>query len=193
MNIESMLRDTGAVETITRELGVDHSTAQAGVQALLPSVLSGFQTPGVPDAHQFQGSRQSDAAGAGGLGGLLGKIIGLGGGGLLDNVQSSEPTQVNKGNDILGQIFGSKDRSRAVASEASTQSGVEPTLLKKMLPIVAMAVAGYVMKQAGGFGGSNGAGPSGMPGGLTSQGGQPGGSANILGDLIGAAGKYLGR
>lgn len=42
------------------------------------------------------------------LGGLLGQ---LGGSGLLDNVLSAEPTDVGRGNDVLGQIFGPCCRS----------------------------------------------------------------------------------
>lgn len=190
MNVDQMLQQTGAVEAISRELGVDASTAQAGAAALLPSILSGFKNPvASPEA---EGSAFS---GLGGLGGLLGTIGGLGGSGLLDNVTSQEPTQVDKGNQILGQLFGSKDGSRAIAAGAAGQSGVEPTLLKKMLPILAMVAAGYVMKQAGHGGGALG----GILGGQPSQTspGQTGASSSesggILGDLIGAAGKYLGR
>jgi hypothetical protein len=151
MNISQMLQQTGAVEAISRELGVDPATAEAGATALLPSILSGFQNPvaaseGEPAATAFPGL-------GGGLGGLLGAIGGLGGAGLLDNVTSNEPTQVDKGNQILGQLFGSKDGSRAVAASAAAQSGVEPSLLKKMLPILAMVAAGYVMKHAGQSGG----------------------------------------
>lgn len=191
-----MLQQTNAIEAVSRELGVDTATAQAGAAALLPSILSGFQNPvAATEAH---------AAGAfpslGGLGGLLGTIGGLGGGGLLDNVTSNEPTEVDKGNQILGQLFGSKDGSRAVAASAAAQSGVEPSLLKKMLPILAMIAAGYVMKQAsqgqGGLGGALGD----ILGGQSSAGGapaaapnQPAASGGILDDLIGAAGKYLGR
>ena len=145
MDVNQMLQQTGAVDAISRELGVDPATAQAGATALLPSILSGFQNPV---------AAQSEAAGSafpnmGGLGGLLGSIGGLGGGGLLDNVTSNEPTEVGKGNQILGQLFGSKDGSRAVAASAAAESGVEPSLLKKMLPILAMVAAGYIMKQAG--------------------------------------------
>jgi hypothetical protein len=194
MNVNQMLQQTGAVEAISRELGVDASTAQAGATALLPSILSGFKNPvAAPEA---QGSA---FPGLGGLGGLLGTIGGLGGGGLLVNVTSREPTQVEKGNQILGQVFGSKDGSRAVAASAAAQSGVEPSLLKKMLPILAMVAAGYVMKQAsqgqGGLGGALG----GIIGDQPSQaspdqtGAAPSASGGILGDLIGAAGKYLGR
>ncbi len=82
-----------------------------------------------------------------GLGGLLSQ---LGGGGLLDDVLATQPTHVERGNDVLGQIFGSKDVSRAVAQNAASQTGLEPSLLKKMLPILAMLVAGYMAKQRGG-------------------------------------------
>jgi hypothetical protein len=39
------------------------------------------------------------------------------------------------------------DVSRAVAQHAAAQSGLAPALLKKMLPILAMLVAGYMAKQ----------------------------------------------
>ena len=71
----------------------------------------------------------------------------LGGGQLLEHVVSNQPTDVSMGNQILGQIFGSKVGSRAVAAQASDKSGVEQDVLKKMLPMLAMAAAGQVMKQ----------------------------------------------
>ncbi len=194
MNIEQMLQQTNAVGAISRELGIDPATAQAGAVALLPSLLSGFQNPAAPAA-----SPQGALSGLGSLGGLLGTIGSLGGGGLLDNVTSNQPTEVGKGNQILGQLFGSKDGSRAVAAQAAAQSGIEPSLLKKMLPILAMVAAGYVMKQAGQGQGGIGGALGGMFGGQTtdSAGGNatdgPASSAGILGDLIGAAGKFMGR
>ena len=197
MNIEQMLQQTDAVGAISRELGIDPATAQAGASALLPSILSGFQQPAAPaESIDVTGGAQSSAFPAmGGLGGLLGTIGGLGGGALLDNAVSSEPTEIGKGNEILGQIFGSKDGSRAVAAQASAQSGVEPSLLKKMLPILAMVAAGYITKQAGkGKGGGGGLSDAigGMIGGASQQPGSQG-QPDILGSLIGAAGKYLGR
>ena len=73
---------------------------------------------------------------------------GLGGGGLLDDVLGPQPTSVNRGNDVLGQIFGSKDVSRTVAQNAATRTGLDPSLVKKMLPMLAMLVAGYMAKQS---------------------------------------------
>ena len=195
MEIKQVLQQTGAVDAISRELGVDPSTAEAGATALLPSILTGFQNPVAAD--QTQGAGSAFPA-LGGLGGLLATIGGLGGGRLLDNVTSSQPTEVDKGNQILGQLFGSKDGSRAVAASAAAQSGVEPSLLKKMLPILAMVAAGYVMKQAsqgqGGLGGALGGILGGQSETSTDQTrNAPSGSGGILDDLIGAAGKYLGR
>jgi hypothetical protein len=202
MNSEQMLQQTGVVDAISRELGVDPQTAQAGATALMPAILSGFQNPASPTEPQ---STMRDASSSsafprfGGLEGLLGTIGGLGGSGLLDNVTSNEPTEVDKGNQILGQIFGSKDRSRAVAAQAAGQSGVEPSLLKKMLPILAMVAAGYVMKKAsqgGGIGGGFGSilgGQSSPEGSSGTNRSEQAGSNDILGELIGAAGKILGR
>ena len=87
-----------------------------------------------------------------------------------------------------------RDGSREVAADAATQSGVEPSLLKKMLPILAMIAAGYVMKQAGQGGGLGGA-LGGILGGNqpANAGAAAGGQGGILDDLIGAAGKFLGR
>ena len=193
MDINQMLQQTNAVGAISRELGIDPATAEAGAAALLPSILSGFQQPAAPAT-----LATTDAAAApqpfGGFGDLLNTITGMGGGALLDSVTSKQPTEVGKGNEILGQIFGSKDGSRAVAAQAAQESGVEPSILKKMLPVLAMAAAGYVMKNAGKEGGLGGA-----LGGML--GGQPAPASpnalapaqdDILGSLIGAAGKFLG-
>lgn len=192
MNINDLLQQTGVVGAISRELGVDPATAQAGAAALLPSILSGFKNPVTAPQTEVAGTA---FPGLGSLGGLLGTIGGLGGAGLLDNVTSDQPTQVDKGNQILGQIFGSKDGSRAVAASASAQSGVEPSLLKKMLPILAMVAAGYVIKNAGKGGGVGSVlgGQQSNESAAASQRAQPAGTSDILGEIIGAAGKFLGR
>ena len=94
----------------------------------------------------------------------------LGGGGMLDNVLSPQPTNIEQGNSLLGHIFGSKDGSREVANEAASRSGLDPSILKKMLPYVAMMAAGYLARQhgnpAGGLGGALGSAPGGGLGGM---------------------------
>lgn len=155
MDINSLLQNSGAISALSSQLGIDRATAERGAAALMPQVASGFQNP---RGDTPQAAAAHPAGALGGLGGLGGLIGMLGGGGLLDNVVGNEPTQVGKGNDILGSIFGSKQASRDVAQEAAAQSGVEPSLLKKMLPILAMVVAGYMAKQATGGNSQDGGG-----------------------------------
>lgn len=133
MQITELLAQTGGLQSIARELGISETEAASGAAALAPAVLGGFKK-----------QAQSQPSGLAGLGGLIGK---LGGGGLLDDVVAPRPTNVNRGNDVLGEIFGSKDVSRTVAQNAAANTGLSPDLLKKMLPMVAMLVTGYLAKQ----------------------------------------------
>jgi hypothetical protein len=156
MQITEILAQVGGLQAMARDLGVSESQAASGAEALAPAILGGFKK-----------QAQSQPAGLEGLGSLLGQ---LGGGDLLDNVLGAQPTDVGRGNDVLGQIFGSKDTSRAVAQNAASRSGLDPGLLKKMLPILAMLVAGYMSKQRSGTAAARPAG---------------GGPGGILGSLIG--------
>ncbi len=201
MNMMDILNQAGGIGAIARELGVDEGTAASGAAALLPAILGGFKG---------QAQTQPD-----GLGGLIGMLGGMGGGGLLASVLGAGPSNVDAGNNVLGQIFGSKDVSRTVAADASAKSGISSELLKKMLPLIAMAVAGYMANQAGGaqaapaqdtgggLGGMLGNVLGGMMGGgqqsAPASGGMTGGlgslldmdrDGNPLNDIIGMAGKF---
>lgn len=195
MDLASILTQSGAIGALAQQLGVNEQVAKMGAEALLPSILGGFKK-----------QAQAQPTGLEGLGGLLGQ---LGGGGLFDSVVAPEPTPIEQGNGILGQIFGSKDVSRSVAGHAAQQTGIDPSILKQMLPILAMLAAGYMAKQGGaGGGGSAGGGLGGLLGGLLGGGGksaQASGSAmgglgslldmdgdgNPLDDIIGMAGKMM--
>jgi len=166
MQITDLLAQVGGLESMARELGVPEQQVASGAEALLPAILGGFKK-----------QAQAQPAGLEGLGGLLGQ---LGGGGLLDQVLAPQPTDVSQGNDVLGQIFGSKDVSRTVAQNAAAQSGIDPSLLKKMLPLLAMLVAGFMAKQQG----ASPAAPPSMPAG--------GGLSDLMGSLLGGGGAATG-
>lgn len=191
MDLTELLRQVGGVQSVARDLGIDESQAATGLEALLPAVLGGFKK-----------QAQAQPTGLDGLAGMLG---GLGGGGLLDEVLAQRPTDTSRGNDVLGQIFGTRDVSRTVAQNAATQTGLDPALLKKMLPIVAMLVAGLLSKQGSAAQApTGGTGAADILGGLLgSRPGQQGGAAglgslldldgdgNPLDDILGMAGKLL--
>ena len=176
MQITDILAQMGGLESMAKELGISETQAASGAAALAPAILGGFKK-----------QAQAQPTGLEGLGGLLGQ---LGGGGLLDDVLGPQPTNVGRGNDVLGQIFGSKDVSRTVAQNAAAQSGLDPTLLKKMLPMLAMLVAGYMARQpdakntaeptSGGLGGLLG----GLLGGQSAGGGTPGGASTGFASML---------
>ena len=163
MDMLDMLNRSGGIEAMAGQLGISPAQAQNGAAVLLPAILGGFKK-----------RTQTAGAGEAGVGDLVGMLGGLGGGGLLENVIGPQPTDVSRGNDVLGQIFGSKDVSRQVAGQASAQSGLSPELLKQMLPILAMLVGGYLSSRASGQGAASGGG-----GGLL---------GNILGSVLGGGG-----
>ncbi|MGN7931327.1 DUF937 domain-containing protein [Sphingopyxis sp. 22461] len=176
MNLTDILAQAGGIESIAKELGIPPAMAKQGADALLPAILGGFK------------KQAQSGGGVEGLGGLLGQ---LGGGGLLDSVLGSQPTEVSQGNDVLGQIFGSKDVSRTVAGQAAAQTGIDSGILKQMLPMLAMMAAGYMAKQ-GGQGGESG-GLGGMLGNVLggAMGGGAAPSAGGLGGSLGGLGKML--
>ncbi|NYT65420.1 DUF937 domain-containing protein [Alcaligenaceae bacterium] len=137
----------------------------------------------------FKHQTQMPAVGAGGLAGLFG--------------------QLDSGNQVLGQIFGSKDVSRTVAQSASAQSGLDPELLKKMLPMLAMLVTSFMAKRSeateataptdtaqGGLGGllgnllGGGQPSNSQAGGLASL-LDMNGDGNALDDIMRMAGKFI--
>lgn len=190
MTMSQALLQSGAIDSMARELGVDTKTAQTAAGALLPAIVAGLGRNQVGPG----GTRDH----AGGLGDLLGGLAGgsAAGGGmgglggmLLDQVLGAKPTPTQPGNDILGQIFGSKDVSRGVADEVAGSTGLNSDLLRKMLPMLAMAVMGMMLKRGAGGGAGSGMGgmiPGGLGGGIASGGGGPLGGAlgGILGQVV---------
>ena len=49
---------------------------------------------------------------------------------------------------ILGHVLGSKEASRQVAAGAAQKTGIDPSVLKQMLPIVAAMVMGGLSRQS---------------------------------------------
>jgi hypothetical protein len=128
---------------LASQFGLSPEQANAAVGALLPAVLGGIQ-------------KSEEGGGLGQLGQI---VSGMG----------APEQDVDSGNNILGQIFGSKDVSRQVATHASAQTGISDTILKAMLPVVAGLVAQQVSKKMGG----------GVMGGL---------AASVVGSMLGGGG-----
>jgi hypothetical protein len=147
----------GSIDQIARQVGGSPDQVREAMRHLTPAVTRGIQR---------QASSQD------GLGALLEMLQSGGHQHHLGNpADYGQASTINAGNDVLGQIFGSKDVSRQVAGRISEQSGLGPDLLKKLLPIVASIVMGSLAKNA--------------MGGSTAQTGGQGGVGDILGSILG--------
>jgi hypothetical protein len=149
-----------AVDNIARQYGLSPEQAQGAIEALLPALSMGMQRQS-QSVSGLEGLLQSFG------GGQHAEVFDADGDGIPDNAQE-------QGNNVLAQLFGSKDVSRAVAQEASLMSGVSSTILKQMLPVIASMVMGGMFKSAMGNG----------LGGLVGQAMQ-GGLGGLLGSVLG--------
>lgn len=139
MNLEDILKSTGGLSALAKQLGLTEQQASTGTNALLPGLLDAFQKQG-------NNLNLESLPGKLDLGSLAGQFLGQAG-----NQQGGNMTEL--GNSILAQILGSKDDSRALAQQAAASSGLDIGQLKTMLPLLATLVAGVMGgKAAGGAG-----------------------------------------
>lgn len=156
-----------AIDMIAGRFGISPSQSRAAIEALTPMIAGGFKN---------QAQQQ------GGLENILGSVLGQNHVTIGQNPEElARPGTTDAGNQILGAIFGSKDVSREVAAQASSQTGLNVDILKKMLPVLAMMAAGSMANNA------NAGGLGGMLGSMigNSAGGSIGGA---LGGLLGGGG-----
>ena len=120
---------------IGKQFGLSEEQTRAAIEALTPVVAAGVrrsaQSPsGLQDIFRSVLTGGFDSA-------------------LRDPDAVSFDNAKPAGDDILGQIFGSKDVSRGVAQQLSATSGIGAAILKKLLPIVATMVIGQLAKNFG--------------------------------------------
>lgn len=170
----------GAVDQIARRFNVPADQARSALEHLLPSLQQGVQ----------RNINQS-----GGLDQLLSALRNGQHSRYLDQSNALEQEDVEQdGNKILGHILGSKERSREVAGAASAQTGIDPSILKKLLPYAATLLMGSLNKRASDSGALRGGASSSVIdilGGLLGGGGgatqqkSGGGLGGMLGGLLG--------
>ena len=125
-----------ALGAIQRQFQLNQDQTMKAVEALLPAFSEGMRR------------NASDPMGAGRFmeaiaSGAYGKYY--------ENMAAAmQPGGINPGNEVLGQLFGSKDLSRAVARQAEATTGLGQEILKQLLPVLASALMGGFFKQASG-------------------------------------------
>ncbi len=124
----------GGVKQLANQFGLDSNQANSALAQLIPALAGGVKK----NVQQ------------GGLDSLISALNSGNHSQYLDNPSQLESeSTISDGNAILGHLLGSKDVSRKVASHAAQNTGIDSSILKKMLPIVATMVMGGMSKQSG--------------------------------------------
>ena len=134
MNLMNMIMDNPQlVGQLSKQFGLSEQQTKSAAQPLLNNMAGAFKN----NLSQENGVQN-----------LLGAIQKGNHGQRMENLsQFEQDDTIQDGNNILGHLFGNKETSRQVASNASQQSGVDSGVLKKMLPVLASMVMGGVSKQ----------------------------------------------
>ena len=135
MNLMDLLNSAGgnqSLKNIAGSLGLDASKAGDLVNALAPSLM---------------GSLQKQTQSGDGLAGLQKALQNGKHQEYLKNPDLiSSMEGITDGNNILGHLFGGKDVSRNVAAQAAESTGIDASLIKKALPMIAGLAMGALSK-----------------------------------------------
>jgi len=185
MNMMDILRAAqggNGIQNMARQHGLSAEQTEAVLAKVLPAMSAGFkQRAQSPDGFEqmlgtLQGTQYEDV--------------------YEDQSAFGRPDVADRGNAILGQIFGSKDVSRAVAQKAEFSSGVGSSIIKSMLPMIASMVLGGMQRRTSTNSGMGGILDMMLRGGSASRQQGGGGMADILGAVLGGgggAGMGMGR
>lgn len=123
-----------AMQNLARQYGLSQQQTQAALDALLPAFSMGLQRQ-TQDPYAFGSLAQMMTASPYAR--------------FFEAPGSAIPTGAQRaGNDVLSQLFGSPEVSRAVAAQAAATSGVSQAIIKQMLPIIASMLMGGLFKSS---------------------------------------------
>lgn len=123
-----------AMQNLARQYGLTLQQTQAALDALLPAFSMGLQRQ-TQDPYAFGSLAQMMTASP------YARFFEAAGQGIPSGAQTA-------GNDVLSQLFGSPEVSRALAAQAAATSGVSQAILKQMLPIIASMLMGGLFKSS---------------------------------------------
>ncbi|CAN7227282.1 DUF937 domain-containing protein [Rhizobium sp. LjRoot30] len=125
-----------AMEAMAGQFNLAQEQAAKAMAALMPAFSSGLKRSST-NPYDFSALMQAAASGN------YARYF-------EDMSKAFTPQGIADGNTILGQIFGSKDVSRAIAAQVAQMTGVGQEVLKQMLPAMADMLMGGILKQSTG-------------------------------------------
>ncbi len=125
-----------AMDAMARQFGLAQEQAAKAMAALTPAFASGFKRS-ASNPYDFSTLISSMTSGN------YAKYF-------EDMSSAFTPQGVADGNQVLQQLFGSKDMSRAIAAQAAQLTGIGQDVLKQMMPAMADTIMGGLFKQTTG-------------------------------------------
>lgn len=132
-----VLRRSGGLVAVARQLEIAPPVALAAAGALLPLVRGGFR-------RRVEAAASLDQ----GIASLLNWLEQQGGGALASAVLQSDSLDTTAGHQIAAGIFG-PELTDAVTATAARQSEVAGDTVARVLPLLAMLAGGYLWARAG--------------------------------------------
>ncbi|KQV68280.1 DUF937 domain-containing protein [Rhizobium sp. Root1220] len=123
-----------AMDAVSRQFNLAQEQATKAMAALMPAFSAGLKRS-TSNPYDFIGLMQAVASGN------YAKYF-------EDMNKAFTPQGVSDGNNILAQLFGSKEVSRAVAAQAAQMTGIGQEIYKQMLPVMADTLMGGLFKQS---------------------------------------------
>ncbi|MDH3337757.1 MAG: DUF937 domain-containing protein [Gammaproteobacteria bacterium] len=178
MDFMDLLKSAGGDDSIGElagAVGLGTSDTNKLIGALAPALMSGLK---------------KNTASDDGLAGLRNALQSGGHERYVDNPKLlRDDATRSDGNKILGHLFGSKDVSRNVAAHAAKETGIDASIIKKALPLLAGLAMGAMSKKSSG---GRDLGSSASEGGLGPLGDLIGGGDGFgLDDVMGLARKFF--
>ncbi|OWV82655.1 hypothetical protein ATY75_27155 [Rhizobium sp. N122] len=125
-----------AMEAIARQFNLAQEQATKAMAALMPAFSAGLKRS-TSNPYDFVGLMQAVSSGN------YARYF-------EDMSRAFTPEGISDGNNILAQLFGSKEVSRAVAAQAAQMTGIGQDIYKRMLPVLADTLMGGLFKQTTG-------------------------------------------
>jgi hypothetical protein len=131
-----------AMDAMAKQYGLAQEQAAKAVAALMPAFATGFKR-NTTNPYDFSALLQAMTSGN------YAKYF-------EDMSSAFTPQGIADGNQVLQQLFGSKEVSRAIAAQAAQLTGIGQDILKQMMPVMADTLMGGLFKQTTGqFPGAN--------------------------------------
>lgn len=125
-----------AMEAVARQFNLAQEQATKAMAALMPAFSAGLKRS-TSNPYDFVGLMQAVSSGN------YARYF-------EDMSRAFTPEGISDGNNILAQLFGSKEVSRAVAAQAAQMTGIGQDIYQRMLPVLADTLMGGLFKQTTG-------------------------------------------